>query len=164
MFCLNKQGVVALSIFFVLVFNCFLIGFSGAWEADDGSGVVAEVYFTNFDDADIGLDYYDNSWLNISDFGDDGSIVYDSMNPSDLYVGYSDSQGSTNVCNFSFIYDESLNISKLVYETPETNLAGIPTDLSIAMNKLVNSSHTPYLFSKTQLAFWLASAVTVVRL
>jgi len=65
---------------------------------------------------DIGLDYYDNSWLNISDFGDDGSIVYDSMNPSDLYVGYSDSQGSTNVCNFSFIYDESLNISKFFME------------------------------------------------
>src|SRR3989338_30935 len=47
---------------------------------------------------------------------------------------------------------------------PDTNLAGTPTARSIDMNKDVSSSQTPCLFSKTHDAFWLTSAVNVLRL
>src|SRR3989344_2941499 len=50
------------------------------------------------------------------------------------------------------------------YTIPETKRAGTPTERSMEMNKLVNSSQTPFLFCNTQLLFCTTSAVNVDKL
>jgi len=110
----SNGGFYASFVFFMLVlsgvFGVFL-GFDSvdAWVSEDGEHV-AEFLYCDFDDAVIGQDFYNNSWLNVSNFGNAGNVSFDDFNPSDRFIDFNNTDDGSQL-NLNFSYNESLNLT-----------------------------------------------------
>ena len=85
--------------------SSFFVSDSSAWISEDGLHI-AEFYYTDFDDANENLNYYNNTWVNVSGVDKNMTIPSDPYNPSDLYLYYAHDD-----LDMTLLYNKSLNLT-----------------------------------------------------